>query len=1550
MAHLNALLERINDDARNRVQLGRQFERIIQRALTEHNTPYSDWFHTVHSWDEFRNLELKAGRDDPGTDTGVDLVGVLKDDKGLCAIQVKCYDKNRVAISEVDKFLSRANTDEFSERMFISTTGVSDKAYNKLDRARARVVGRERINSWLPDWRKVLDGPSEVKLGGVRYQPRPDQHEAIRLVSKGLFAAQPDGGVGTMVMPCGTGKSVTALWIAERNVIRASAHPSAQRNGADLADERLPPDGRVTAGKVLYLVPSLALMSQTMREWAAQRNRDAYEARFVSVCSDRKATRSLYGGDKDFDLPEIPIPPTTDSETLAEQLTEAGDDVLTCVFATYQSLDVVVAAQANAGDAGEFDLVICDEAHRTASVGKTKQTKGEANFLLVHDQERLRARHRLFMTATPRVYTDKAKQSATAQEVDLYSMDDEDIFGPRLYEMSFREAIDAGLLVDYEVILVEANLEGIEHLMATHVTSVNKRATPEAEDDQFEWGIQVEEAAKLLGCWDALADPYTTGLGDHPEPAGLLNPDPRKFPPLQRVIGFTNRVNRSKQAEKDWLTLLDAAREVHSSDYEAAEQRRVDAGVMGATVRVHAEHIDGTMSSWDRDLALERLRNDEAADNDKSWSRVLMNARCLSEGVDVPALDAVLFLDPRQSAIDVVQAVGRVMRRADDRGKEKGYIILPILVEPGETIVSEETLKSDSWKMVARVLSALRAHDDQLSGKLLSDVIAQERLPIRVIRPKPPGPRPTPPDDADADDRSPEYVQEMLMLAEGKLPLRVASRLTKWCGDKKFWPNWGKHVRAIVDRISEIIAEVVTGPGEAADAFANFAQQVHLATFAEPSRGELIEMLAQHEVTAPIFADLLEDGRTFVESNPVGAAMARISVLLRGTGDDETLSDQQREMREQVALLERQTARMRQSISQLDTPEAKLDALKDIYETFFTEAMPRAVGVLGIGYTDAEITDFILRCADTALKKHLGAEHGLGDPSVNVLDPATGTGTFIYRVLTGLNSDGKPFIGDEHLDVKYGIGEAGEPIEHGVKLHANELLLLAYYVALLKIEEGYLQRKEQARQTAPVDTTYKGIALVDTLRSGEVYKAERSGDRATLLPTDESLRENYERLREGRDCIQAIVGNPPWVVGQKSAQQDLEKQTQDYIEQRVLETYSRTQAEMTGRVGGSAMGAMQVRFFRWATDELAAHGAGGVVAFVHMNSVLTGTSLAGMRRKLREEFDYVYVVDVRGNAHKQGEAWAIEGDKIFPQFRVGVQITVCVRLHDEQRAARIEARRRQTLDDHDRPEFGEVRLAQCDERLTRQRKLNWLEQMCDIRSADFELVAPNAREDWEHQSDGTFGDLVPLTQASDRVGIFGASPRGVATSWDDWVYATSRAALRTKVDRALRAFNDALKEAASVAHLATGGLRGREFTAALDGVVAEHTRNRLDDGSTVQEIKWCDHHRKLLTKKLKAHLNDGTALNELKLVYDEQRERLCQYRPFTARWMYWDYDLLSSVPRDLRRMFPPDAGGGIRIFTSTPSQTANFTALATWKAGDLKAAGIDAACRTLCPS
>ena len=1230
ISDFQSTLDHIRSSADSKAHQGRLFERLMKAYFLQ-DPLYQERFSDVWLWSEWAGLQQGLS----GTDTGIDLVAEEREG-GYCAIQCKCYAPSTVISKrQIDSFISASNRQPFSSRLIVDTGDSwgpnASKTLAGLQPA-CSVLRFGDLASRPIDWPNLVTGrPEDLVYRAEPFRLRPHQQEALNDVVNGFK----EHDRGKLIMACGTGKTFTALRIAE-----AVAG---------------------VGGRVLYLVPSISLFQQSMREWATQQ---AIPHRYIGICSDTRAGKT----DEDASLLELELPVTTDPQKISQALQGANPEALTVVFSTYQSLDLVRQAQDEG--APDFDLILCDEAHRTTGIDHPGDKTSP--FVLVHDQERVRAAKRLYMTATPRLYTEGAKTKAADRSVEIFSMDDPDTYGPEFHRLPFSKAIERDLLSDYKVIIFTIAEEHVDAALQQHLASHDSE-------------IDLTDTAKIVGCWNALRE--------------RVRRDSTNGSHLPRAIAFTNTIRSSQLLEKHWGSIVDQAIE------------RLPAAEQPQALRCDIRHVDGKHHALDRKARIEWLKEGAAES-----CRILTNARCLSEGIDVPALDAVLFMSPRNSHVDIVQAVGRTMRKAE--GKEYGYIILPVTIPAGvePTVALDD---NERFATVWSVLRALRSHDDRFDVEI-NQLDLNKNPNGRIIIDPPPNGKvgPLPPLDLP--------------------PGAIYAKIVEKCGDRKYWQSWAEDVAEIFPRLISRIEGLLANPANETlrEWFDGFLEELQVSINDSITRESATRMMAQHILTEPVFGALFEDYK-FAAENPVAK---RLDSLHKDFGEF-GLENETRD-------LEGFYESVRQRAQGLDNSDARQRVLTELYERFFITATKKDADRLGIVYTPIEVVDFILASADQVLRQEFG--RSLTDEGVHVLDPFTGTGTFLVRLLGKVGLSGSELIRDEDVERKF-----------REELHANEIVLLAYYIAAIHIEEAFHGRRGEDRDYEP----FSGIALTDTFN----LHGKQTGLQKIWLP------ENSERVERQQGLpIQVIVGNPPWSAGQRSAADYNPNVDYPELEQRVGETYAaRSKATLKNSLYDSYKMAI-----RWASDRI---GKQGVIAFVTNGSWIDGNVDAGIRACLAEEFSSVYVLNLRGNQRTQGERSRQEGGKVFGQgSRAPVAITILVR-NPAVTGCRILYR-----------DIGDY--------LSREEKLEILSKAGSITGLGGWLeIKPDRHHDWIGQRDEAFQEFYPLGSKDAKAskvddGIFKLFSNGYKTGRDVYVYSFSRDACAENARRMVTDYLGALKE------------------------------------------------------------------------------------------------------------------------------------------------------------
>ena len=1281
------ILHKFRTESFTEKEKGTKFERLMRSWLL--TDPRYNELESVWLWEDF------PGRNDfGGTDTGIDLVA--KTELGdYWAIQCKCYAENTIIDKPaVDSFLatsSRTFTNEvtfqtvrFSNRIWISTTnhwGTNAEEAIRNQEPPVTRIGMADLDSSPVDWQKLMDGLTGNSALVEGKNPREHQLNAI---SKAYVHYMADGNErGKLIMACGTGKTYTSLLIAEQ-----------------LFDNK---------GLVLFMVPSIALLGQSLNAWSADAKKPI---KAVCICSDSKASRKTTKGSDDTDdsVVDLAVPASTNPQSIASQLKKYRDhDGLVVVFSTYQSIDAVSAAQQEIlsetnGEYGVFDFIICDEAHRTTGVKIAE--KDESNFIKIHSNENVQGRKRLYMTATPRLYGESAKIKASEKDCILCSMDDKAIYGEEFYRVNFSYAVQNGLLTDYKVLVLTVSEDDVPDNIKQDITN----STTE---------LNFDDTSKLIGVINGLSKMIQGD--DH----RTWDADPRM---MRRAVAFCSAIGNETKAgtSKYVASVLPRI----SGKYE----ENLDSESLSHTVSVTTRHIDGSMNSQERNGILQWLA--EESDNEREC-RIVTNVRCLSEGVDVPSLDAVLFLSARNSQVDVVQSVGRVMRtfhKGQSDEKKYGYIIIPIVV-PSDISAEEALDNNKTFDVVWAILNALRSHDDRFNAMVNKIALNKQKPNKQTGTPSVAIGRPglgANDGEAEAQQIENAEIARQLELRFGEIQDGMYAKLVEKCGDRLYWENWAKEVGLIAHKFIERISKLIQS-GVHKKAFNEYLKGLQRDLNPSVDAAQAIEMLAQHIITRPVFDALFSDYQ-FVNNNTVSRSMQRMIDLL-----------QEQAFEKDTEVLERFYRSVKTNVGGIDNLEGKQTIIKNLYEKFFKGAFPLTVEKLGIVYTPVECVDFIIRSVDDILKVEF--KTSLTEQNVHILDPFTGTGTFITRLLqSGL-------IRPEDMERKYQN-----------EIHCNEIVLLAYYIADVNIESVFHDITHRKTYLP-----YSGICLTDTFQLAEKKHNE--------LFT-EFFQDNSKRVKKQMATrVRVIVGNPPYSIGQKSANDNAQNLSYPYLDKRVSETYAvKSSATLNKSLYDS-----YVKAFRWASDRIP-QNEGGIVAFISNGAWIDGAGQDGMRRCFEDEFTSIYVLNLRGNQRTSGELSRKEGGKIFGSgSRTPITITFLVKNPAKKGQKAV-------IHYHDIGDY-----------LTREQKLKMVKDFRSISSQKLEwkIITPNEKADWINQRDGLFDNLIPLNPDKklnlNSYSVFIVNGPNIATGRDNWTYNFSSRILKENIKRLIQNYNSEIK-------------------------------------------------------------------------------------------------------------------------------------------------------------
>ena len=1267
----------------------------------------------------------------PKTDTGVDLVAKNAENGNLTAIQAKFYDR-KIYKKHIDSFLAELNKTYYTDGIIIYSqedlSTHADSALKNISKQVAQIGLNDLKNSHF-DWSTYQMGSTTVKAKEKK-QIRDYQQIAIEK-SLAHFATNERG---KLIMAPGTGKTFTSLKIAE-----ALADQSGQE-----------------AFNVLFLVPSIQLLQQTLIGWNNDTEKSMYS---FAVTSDRNASKVK--GDEEMSAKDIGFPATTDASKLMENYRSISENPrqLTVVFSTYQSIEVLQEAQKQGFPT--FDLIIADEAHRTTGA---KALGEEASvFTKVHRDFIVSAKRRLYQTATPKLYGPDAKAKAQENSIEISSMDDETLYGEEIFRLGFGEAVSKDILTDYKVMV-----------LAVDESVIQKDMQKVLADPQN--GLNLDDVSKLIGVWNGLM--HRRDARDNYR-KHKKNRFEFSFPPMQRAISFIDTINNSKKISEQFNEVVNE----YLSDSEGVEQN------------INVRHVDGKMNALQKKEALDWLSRDFP----KNETRVLSNVKFLTEGIDVPNLDAVIFLAPKKSQVDIVQAVGRIMRKF--KGKDYGYIILPIVIPTGTT--PESVLDNNKkYEAVWQILNALRSVDERFSAtinKLELNKKKPENINVVGV-----GSAPSDEDGTSIAEVASTYaVQGQLQLEWEEVENAIYGKIVKKVGDRRYLDDWSEDVAKIASRHIEQMKILIKENSEAKKSFRAFVKSLKHNINSNIDEKQAIEMLSQHMITKPIFEALFSE-YSFVNQNPVSHSMEDILERLSEFGGF------QKEQKELESFYE--SVRLR--AEGIDNAEAKQKIIVTLYDKFFSTGFKSTTERLGIVFTPLEVVDFIVHSVDDVLKKYFGKN--LASAGVHILDPFTGTGTFIVRTLHYLK---------EQMD-KGEITLADITRKYTQELHANEIVLLSYYIAAINIESTFDDLNGDEAGYLP----FEGIVLTDTFESTE---KEDTLDDGYFGGNDERLK------RQQEVPITVIMGNPPYSARQTSANDDNESKKYPFLDEQIKERYGK----FSESINKNALYDSYVRAFRWSSDRLKDNG---IIAFVNPNSIVDKAIMRGFRKSLLEEFNHVFVFDLRGAVRgRVGEEARKEGQSIF-NILTGVCITLLIK---------------------DGTKNHEILYADIGEYLSRDSKLDIISSYKSINSIDWHVIESDQNNDWINKRDEIYESFLPMIQTEqDELSIFQDKSIGITTGRDDWVCGFSEENVRLNVDKMILNFNSEV-----------------DRLAYMEGY--QDKKKSLNKEETF--IKW--------SGALTSRFLSGKKIRDADMI------ELTMYRPFTVKYLSYDKQFIER-PRKYKEV------------------------------------------------
>ena len=865
-------------------------------------------------------------------------------------------------------------------------------------------------------------------------------------------------------------------------------------------------------------------------------------------------------------------------------------------------------------------------------------------------------------------------------------MDDEAIYGQVIYRLGFGDAITRDILTDYKLMVLAVDEQTIQRDM--------QKSLSDPEN-----GLNLDDVGRIIGVWNGMLkrETFSNNVSGSP---------------MKRAIAFSQNIAASKKLTEQFESVVNDYLEDNDENHFQAE--------------VH--HADGTMSALEKNRELDWLADKDLPENE---ARILSNVRFLTEGIDVPNLDAIIFLSPRKSQVDIVQAVGRIIRKFE--GKDYGYIILPVVIPAGET--PESILDNNkSYDVVWQVLNALRSVDERFEAtinKLQLNKKKPENIQVIGVG--------SAPDDEDGNWRdgvsepSTTYQTEFQFDWE-EIEGAIYGKIVEKVGDRRYLEDWSQDVSKIAQRHISYINTLLSENAQIKAEFDKFLASLKHNINDSISETQAIEMLAQHLITKPIF-DALFDEYSVVRNNPVNDAMEAIVTEFSKYGF-------QKEQKELEAFYE--SVRLR--AEGIDNAEAKQKIIVTLYDKFFRTGFKSTTERLGIVFTPIEVVDFIVKSVDDVLQKYF--HKNLASQGVHILDPFTGTGTFVVRTLQYLKTqmdEGQITLAD--ITRKY-----------TQELHANEIVLLSYYIAAINIEATFDEINGDEEGYQP----FEGIVLTDTFQSTETED--------TL--DDDFFGGNDERLKRQQEVpITVIMGNPPY-----SAKQDNEDGNQERVNYPKLDLSLKNRwIETSTATNKNGLLDSYIRALRWSADRISGNG---IIGFITNSSYIDGIAMDGMRKSLIEEFSDVYIINLKGQIRRRTkEQTKLEGGNIF-DIMTGVAIILLVK-------------------DISKNGLGSLHYFDIGNELNKKQKLEKISEISSISNIDnFEVIIPNEKGDWINQRNSNFDDLILLGNKKSEEALFKEYTGGIKTGRDSWSVGFSKNKVLENMTKSIDYYNQNLGDIA----------------------------------------------------------------------------------------------------------------------------------------------------------
>ncbi len=1050
-----------------------------------------------HEWVTHHNIKKAHGT---VQDIGIDIV-IEHPDDGLYYVQAKFRsDRDKpLEKKDVDSFLTTSSI-EYKANHRCTKLVIITTTYDVSKPLRTYLAGTGQscdiiTYNVLSKYNYDIETIDQTEEEKTNFTLHTYQEEAIENITKAFGSGVEKG---KLIMACGTGKTFTSLKLIERLECRY----------------------------VLFLVPSLSLIEQVKREFT--KNKEKNQSQLV-ICSDKDITSqndidTLQYNEIDLLLANIKA--TTDPKNIYDWYKKvANNKNINIIFCTYHSLHRVKETYDKHSNLPIFDLILCDEAHNTAS--KQASNIDKENFTLVLDNSKVRRKHTLFMTATPRIYKNSSivKVKEKQNEV-LYSMDKKEYYGEVLYEYNFADAIKDGMLCDIEFCYLGMDMP------------------PEARKDIYEpifiENIDNKEVQSFI--FDFMRkDTYTDEHGEQV-----------KKDKLNKILCFTNTIANSEK----FCDTINANKELD----------------------IEIRHVDGTTPTPKRNSDLDWLGQDGG-----KTVKMLTNARCLTEGVDVPDVNAVLFIEPKTSQIDIIQAIGRCIRKPKNSNKTKGYIIIPLIIP--NHLNDYTMLLESAYYQIINILNAMKDMGVDMQTLLLSKVYNIKNDNDNSNDDSNSNGKND--DDGNSNDNNKNNDQPNQV----NLPFEFEKLYIKFL---KF-----KEVDTLVN-FSLSLSHII---GLAQDFYeknydSNYAKEtktiIEASIHEELTEKGIKDIIIQHVLLIDIL-DILFEKSNITKNNPIAKVVDKAVDKIFGE-DRETI---QKEVLKEFDIIYLITKHK---------PEEKKHFLNKLFESFYKEYYPKESKAHGVVYTPVEMAGFIAKGTDFLIQKYFQKQ--LIDKDIHIIDPFAGTGTLLTELLSYMFS-------------KYKDNQDAITNLYTNNIHYNEINLLAYYMSNLFIENIYFQKTNHY-------TPFNNGVFCDTLEqigfvSNPYHKEidEKEKKQTYINEGYTKTNENFERMeKQNENHLTIIIANPPYRAQQKISNEDNKQKDYPTIVKRVTDTYGSSQSYQDA----------YVKSLRWMSDRITKEKS--IIAIIIPTSFLKTPSFQGMRQYLMKEFNAIYIIDGSGEKRK----------------------------------------------------------------------------------------------------------------------------------------------------------------------------------------------------------------------------------------------------------------------------------------------------------------------------